>query len=122
LILILFIAAIVLAPRALVAFAQHPWPPVLQQYTLFFYIISFFLVCAFAVPTMRKNMFNYTADPEPDRVLARVLGRLCGNKLSVQLLESYTPKKFENLLRSDPRVRFGIQQSESEERIRIRAQ
>jgi hypothetical protein len=103
-ILILFIAAILLIPRAMAAFAQHP-PQLFRNHPLSFGVALLVVGCAIASFYVCGGMFNYTIDPKPDRVLARVTAeRVNAEKdFKVRLL-SATPGSFDKLIRSRPLV------------------
>jgi patatin-like phospholipase len=108
LVLILFIASILLAPRTLTALVRHTegW---LTRHSLLpcLAAIPVLLVLAMvilAIYALNSNMRNYTISPRPNRVLARVIGRVNETDIRVRLIPSDTESEFNELLRSNPPV------------------
>jgi hypothetical protein len=105
LILILFIAFILLIPRVLTAFAEFPLQ-FLHNHPLAYGLGICFAGLAIASYYVCNNMLNYTINPKPDRVLARVLSpplTLERDALKVRMLNT-EPGAFDKLLQSRPRV------------------
>lgn len=103
-VLILFIAAILLVPRVVTAFAEK-LPSDVVNHPLVFGIGISLIISALAVFAIFKNMQNYTIDLIPDRVLARTLQSAQNvTQLRVKLIRSDTPHKFSRLLGSHPRI------------------
>jgi len=104
LVLILFIAGILLIPRALTTFVEcpphwlgiHPWIPA---------IAALVAIAIVALTVERANMRGYTINPKPDRVLARVTVKATNEtKVRVVLLPGDTELQFKELRDSHPRV------------------
>jgi patatin-like phospholipase len=111
LILILFIAFILLIPRVLTAFAEFPLQ-FLHQHPL---ACGLGLCCvglAIASYYVCNNMLDYTINPKPDRVLARVLAppqTVEGDALRVRMLNTET-HTFDKLFASRPRAEIWDQE------------
>lgn len=105
LILILFIAAILLIPRVVTAFAEFPLK-VLRDHPLAYGAGLCLASLAVASYYVCSNMLDYTINPKPDRVLARVLAPPHtgeGDALKVRML-NIGPSTLDKLLASRPRV------------------
>jgi hypothetical protein len=104
LVLILFIAAILLAPRALTAFAEHPahWLAVYQWKPGVACLLVFALL---GIVVLLRNMRDYTINPRPNRVLASVTSDITdSNEVEVKFFPSETEDLFTKLLESSPKV------------------
>lgn len=118
LVLALFITSVLLLPRVIVAFATHT-PKYISEHSTIFWVVFFAVICILGLVLIFKNMTYYTANPEPDRVVARVRSepvRVSGQgdhenrRVDVLLLPGYTgddekeKQKFWDLLASGPPV------------------
>jgi|HubBroStandDraft_4_1064222.scaffolds.fasta_scaffold04956_2 MFS family permease len=99
LVLILFIAGILLAPRGLTMFVQKP-PQFLSCHPFLPWIVSLLLLVMVATYAVFANMRNYTIGPRPDRVLGRVQTVENSNKITVDLFKGDTEPEVKELLSS----------------------
>ena len=103
LVLILFISAVLLAPRALAAFLVEDTSLFViphRMAAIVVWILIAAVLCIVAVISIGINMRNYSVDPD-DRVLARVT-RVDGKRLDVTfLVENHEQQR---LLESNPEV------------------
>jgi len=98
LVLILFIAGILLAPRALTTLVQHP-PRCLAEHSLWWWLGPLLGIGVAAGYAIYANMRNYTISPRPDRVLGRVIADVSNqNEIAVTLLHNDAEPEIKRLL------------------------
>jgi hypothetical protein len=100
LVLILFIAAILLVPRALTTFVENP-PQWLACHLFLFWIVVLLALIVLAIYALFLNMRNYTISPHPDRVLGRIMASVTNvTEVKVLLFHGDTEPEVKELLSS----------------------